>query len=370
MRCAAIGFLLILPGISIADDESWVGQRVVLKQDGTKYWRTQSSDQRIYYHSEIRGLTVTVIGQSGQWLWILYQDQTGWLLKSDAVLVRDAAEYLTNRIRKEPSNFGYYDARGIAWYERKEYEKAIADFTEAIRLNPTYASAFNNRGRVWHAKKDLDKAIKDCNEAIRLNPTYANAFNNRGRVWQTMKEFDKAIKDFTEAIRLDPTYVSAYNNRGYLRSEEEEFDKAIEDYTEVIRIDRKSVSAYNNRGYVLACQERYEKAIEDYTEAIRLDPKCASAFSNRAWLRATCPDEKYRDGKGAIDDARKACDLSQWKNGVFIAALAAAYAEDGKFDEAVKWQKRALEDEEVAEKYGAKYQRLLEFYESRKSCRE
>ena len=59
----------------------------------------------------------------------------------------------------------------MAWYDKKDYDKAIDDFTDAIRIDPKYATAYYNRGLVWKAKGDNDKAMADYDEAIRLDPT-------------------------------------------------------------------------------------------------------------------------------------------------------------------------------------------------------
>src|SRR5262249_21929950 len=61
-----------------------------------------------------------------------------------------------------------------------DYDRAIADYSEAIRLNPQYALAFDNRGNAYWNKADYDRALSDYNEAIRLDPKYASAYYNRG----------------------------------------------------------------------------------------------------------------------------------------------------------------------------------------------
>jgi tetratricopeptide (TPR) repeat protein len=100
--------------------------------------------------------------------------------------------------------------QGTAYLNQGEYDRAVANYTEAIRLDPKYAMAYMKRAETYRLKGDFDRAVADSTEAIRLEPTLALAYYHRGETYRLKGEYDRAIADATEAIRLDPKYAPAY----------------------------------------------------------------------------------------------------------------------------------------------------------------
>ena len=132
-------------------------------------------------------------------------------------------------------------------------------------------------------------------------------------------------------------------DRGYAAMERKDYDKAIAEFTEAIRLDPQYDAAYHNRGHVYAERKDYAKAIADFNEAIRLNPQDPTTNTSLAWILATCPNAELRNGKRAVRLATRACELTDWEDANDLENLAAAYAECGQFDEAVKWQTKAVE---------------------------
>ena len=282
-----------------------------------------------------------------------------WAEKRD--FDRGIADY-NEALRLNPQYAIAYYNRGIAWRNKGDYERAIADYSEALRINPKYADAYNNRGIVWANKRDYDRAIADYSEALRLNPKDVKAFNNRGFAWANKRDYERAMADYNEALRLDPQYAFAYYNRGNAWRNKRDFDRAIADYGEALRINPQYAFAYYHRGNAWIDKGDYSRAIADYNEALRLNPQSATVHNSAAWLLASAPVAGVRNGARAVELARKAADLSASKDADILDTLAAAYAEAGNFAEAVRWQEKALEFSEFAKNQGDAARKRLELY--------
>jgi tetratricopeptide (TPR) repeat protein len=92
--------------------------------------------------------------------------------------------------------------RGVTSLGRKDYDRAIADFTDAIRCNPKYAFAYYNRGVAYLGKKDYDHAIADYDQVIALNPKLALAYSHRGNAYRAKGTLDRANADFDQVNAL------------------------------------------------------------------------------------------------------------------------------------------------------------------------
>ena len=120
--------------------------------------------------------------------------------------------------------------RGLAYKSKGQWNRAIADFSEAIRLKPDFVTAFNNRGNIYYGKGQFDRAIKDYDKAIRLKPDLAEAFSNRGNVYRKKGQFDRAIKDYDKAIHLKPEDGHIFADRGLAYEKKGAPTQALRDF--------------------------------------------------------------------------------------------------------------------------------------------
>jgi Flp pilus assembly protein TadD len=136
-----------------------------------------------------------------------------------------------------------------------------------------------------------------------------------------------------------------------------------------VRLDPRNAEAHNNLGAILVKQGRVEEAMAHYTEALRHDPDDAEVHNNRAMIWAASPEARYRDGRRAVEAATRACELTGWTDPRTLDTLAAAYAEAGDFEAAVKWQATALDLlTDVRERQD--FRARLELYRNRRPYRE
>ena len=105
-----------------------------------------------------------------------------------------------------------YSNRGVAYWKKSEYDRAIADYTEAIALDPNDAIAYSNRGVAYKKKGEVDRAIADHTTAIALDPDYAIAYFNRGVAYRKKGDKEQAIADFRTALEIDQSDRNAKNN--------------------------------------------------------------------------------------------------------------------------------------------------------------
>jgi tetratricopeptide (TPR) repeat protein len=102
-----------------------------------------------------------------------------------------------------------YFNRGAAHVDHKDYESAVADFTEAIRLKPDFAEAYYARGGAYLCAEDYDKAIADFTGAIRLKPGYAEAYDYRSAAYFFREDYAQAIADLEAVLAIKPNNAEA-----------------------------------------------------------------------------------------------------------------------------------------------------------------
>lgn len=176
----------------------------------------------------------------------------------------------------------FYYSRGLAYYEKRDYDRAIADFSRIIQFEPNIAYVYTARAKAYLSLLTLDAAIADYDKAIELDPNNPETYRERGVAFYLNNDTDLAIADYSKAIELDPNNAQAYSQRAdiyYWKKQDQ--DRAIADYSKAIEIDPSNYEYYFDRGYVYDVKGDTYRAVLDYSKVIQIDPGNWGAYFNR-----------------------------------------------------------------------------------------
>jgi len=235
----------------------------------------------------------------------------------------------------------HYD-RGAAYGELGKHDKAIADFTKAAEQKSDDARIYKGRGAAYAAKGQHDEAIADFTKAIGLKAGDAEALYDRGVALAAKDDYGKAIADYTKAIEIRKDDAGFHKSRAEAYTAKGDYDKTIADYTKAIKLEPDNVATRISRAAACTRKGDFAGAVGFYTKTLELWPNSTEAQNNLAWLLSSCPDAAQRDGKRAVALAQRAARLAMRNGPAHLDTLAAAYAEAGRFGDALKAQEGAI----------------------------
>lgn len=266
-------------------------------------------------------------------------------------------------------------ARGVECSNKGDKDTALKYYNRAIELNPNYMEAFSNRSELRRLMYDFDGALADAQKAVSMNPN----------MWQTQAQLassllvlgrgDEALPALQKvrSMHQDPDglekflRMQAQNLMAIAQGKQYE-GKTLTDANELER-----------RGRYRLATKRYAEGIQDLEEAVKTDPTVGArggyqllmfgyeqtkdwknrldackrwlaaapqspdALNGMAWELLTCKEESQRDPKAALEHAKKATDLSSSQNPAFLDTYAMALARNGKKEEALAAERKAVE---------------------------
>jgi protein O-mannosyl-transferase len=209
---------------------------------------------------------------------------------------------------------------------------------DTVEKRPTNPRARLNYGIDLYAAGRLPEAERELREALRLKDTSAAAHANLGAVLCALGQLDEGISHLERALVLDPEYTTAHGNLG---------------------------EAYASSG-------KRALAAQQFARAVEASPDNPFLLNRLAWLLATSPEDTVRNGSRAVELAERSASLTSRRDLMSLETLSAAYAEAGRFDDAVVTGREALA---LAERQGSRVTadelaRRIPMLESRQKVRE
>lgn len=282
----------------------------------------------------------------------------------------EALKHVEKAIELQPDSSLAYTLRARLHLIKENAKAAIADLDKALSVQPHNLSAMLIRARVHLAEDNLDAAKDDVERALVLSPGLPQAMLIRGVILAEQGRLGEAIDGMKLMLERDPGNVPWQMQLGGLYLQDDRPSKAIEIFTKILANDESNWLARQARADTLLSIGDHKEAIADFEIVVKEQPENDSILNNFAWVLATSPVDELRDGKRAIELATKACEVTDYEKPHILSTLAAAYAETGDFETAIKWSKKAVEmgsdDEEVDEQL----ENELKSYQEKKPWRE
>jgi tetratricopeptide (TPR) repeat protein len=227
--------------------------------------------------------------------------------------------------------------------------------------------------KAFYEKGDFDAAIRESDAALKSDPNMASAYYFRGASYQQKADYYTALVDYNRALHFDPKYTNALGGRADVYYFTRQYRLGIEDYTAFIAAMPKSSVAYSRRATCHYGLGEYRQTVTDYEKAIALDPNLLEAVNGLAWTLATAPADGIRNGLMAVGYGERALSLAgQSDKFLHLDTLAAAYAEAGRFTDAVATQAKAISliPKDYDAKEAAQFKVRLQAYKDSKPWRE
>ena len=177
-----------------------------------------------------------------------------------------------------------YEARGLAYRDKQEYDRAIADFDKAIELAPSSASAHYNRGFIYNykgsamGKDEIERAIQDFDRALQLDPNHYEALRSRGYMYELKRDYGRAIDDYDRAVNAVASKASgdadlafklawALSSRCRARGMMNQLEAALADCNLALRSDTTWLP--QERAAVYLKLGQFDNAVADYDAVLK-----------------------------------------------------------------------------------------------------
>ncbi len=245
-------------------------------------------------------------------------------------------------------------------------------FTHALAVTGNNALARLNLGEAFQDQHLPDKALAEYREVLRLDPSRHEAYNNIARLLTDEGKPAEALGYSQAAVQLDPKSPSLHRSLGIILSQLGHDDEAMSQFAEATRLDGNYAPAHFQMGRTLLKLGHDDEAVSEFRLALRLEPDNLEVLIYTARVLASDKNLQSRDGAEALEFASRASQIAGDKQPVALDTLAMAYAESGRFEEAVETERQAVKFALAAGQHddAAAMQKRLQLYQNHQPWRE
>jgi tetratricopeptide (TPR) repeat protein len=240
---------------------------------------------------------------------------------------------------------------GLLLTKQEKYDEAVAHYQAALKTNPESASAQSDWGMALTKQGRWQESIAHYEEALRLDPNLAEAHNNLGIDYLQTGRLADGIRELRMTLKLNPDDSETQLNLGQALNQQQQWDQAAEVLKPLALARPGDFNTQFQYGLALEHLGQTRDAMSCYAAALLKNPDFPDALQHLAWIASTDAQPELRNGDQAVAMAARACELTGQKRPGMLLTLAAAYAEAGRFGEALATVGKA---EELAKTLGNK----------------
>jgi Flp pilus assembly protein TadD len=282
---------------------------------------------------------------------------------------QQAADRLAEAVAIDPEDPILRQLLGAVLADLQQTDRAIVELEKALELVAS-PDVHVLLGNLLVDKGRGEDGIKHYREALVLAPEDTDAHYNLGVVLGKQGRQAEAEAHYRAVLRVDGAHAEAANNLGVALLLQKKGGESIEYFERALRLDPGDGQARRNLAMALVGEKRTKDAVDVLQAGLERDPKDPELANYLAWIRATSADPAARNGAEAVRWAEAACAATGNNNPHYLDTLAAAYAEAGRFEDAVRTERRAVELAAGDPAIAAEFQPRLAMYESGKAYRQ
>jgi protein O-mannosyl-transferase len=246
-------------------------------------------------------------------------------------------------------------------------------FRDTLAKNPAAWGIQSDLGVILAARENYPEAVKYFKASLQSNPDNPDAQSNLGQTLLAQGKFQEAEPYFLAALKSKPDDPETHKRFARDLLGQGRIPEALAHLHMAVSLSPKpEIRMRLDYATLLLQTGDLRQAMAQLRQVLVLQPDSVEALNNLAWLMATASDDTLRDGAGAVRCAERASHLPPVKNMCVLGTLAAAYAEAGRFPEAVATAEKAVKEETDAgeTRFAAMNQQLLIFYRAGKPFHE
>ncbi|HEY3760258.1 MAG TPA: tetratricopeptide repeat protein [Verrucomicrobiae bacterium] len=267
----------------------------------------------------------------------------GTLTWQQAGIYRNSYTLWSTTLEKNEACFIGHNDLGFYLLEHGETTNALPHFQRAVELQPDDEASQKNLGSALLQEGSVSDAINQFQIALTLRTNDVGAMNNLALAFSREGKTSDAMVEYDKALAIQPNDAGVHHNYGMALLRLGEVDAAMAHYQKALATQPNDPELHNDMANALSKKGQVADAIKEWEKAIDLRTNYFAAENNLAWALATDPDATLRNGAKAVELAGDANRLSETNNPLVIHTLAAAYAEDGQYTNAVATAGLALE---------------------------